>query len=613
MATFFPALNSVIKRMTGGEKRFARKLEQALEDDYLCWFDSPQGRQRRYPDFIVLHPGRGLLFLEVKDWKLNTIRTATHQHFALITHTGLQHVTNPLEQARQYTYTVVNRLQSDPQLQQSSGQYQGKLAFPYGFGVVFPNITRLQLQQSELDRLLPEHLVICKDEMAPSVDAEAFQERLWHMFNYRFGNRLTLPQIDRIRWHLFPEVRVEVSQQTLFDDDTPDVFIPDIIRVMDLQQEQLARSLGEGHRVIHGVAGSGKTMILGYRSLYLARLLNKPILVLCFNITLAAKLRSYTASKGVADKVQVYHFHDWCSLQLKTYHVDVKPGSEPFFERQVTAVIDAIENSCIPRAQYGAILIDEAHDFEPDWLKLITGMVDPETNSLLLLYDDAQSIYQRNGLGFTLSSVGIQARGRTTILKLNYRNTRQILQFAYDFAQNYLTEQETDEDHLPLVRPESGGNHGPHPELRQFNTKMDETRFIVRCLKNWHEKGRSWRDIAVVYRNRSIGSRVAAALTAADIPVTLTHDRAAKTAYDPEQDRVSLLTMHSSKGLEFATVIVAGAGELLTDEAGLAQEVRLLYIAMTRAMEQLLITTNGSNTLVDQLHKTAEEQLVGHA
>ena len=44
--------------------------------------------------------------------------------------------------------------------------------------------------------------------------------------------------------------------------------MPDIVRAMDLQQEQLARSMGEGHRVIHGVAGSGKTMILGYRARY---------------------------------------------------------------------------------------------------------------------------------------------------------------------------------------------------------------------------------------------------------------------------------------------------------------------------------------------------------
>lgn len=68
--------------------------------------------------------------------------------------------------------------------------------------------------------------------------------------------------------------------------------VPDILRVMDLQQEQLARSLGDGHRVIHGVAGSGKTMILGYRAELLAKAANKPILVLCYNEPLAANLAS---------------------------------------------------------------------------------------------------------------------------------------------------------------------------------------------------------------------------------------------------------------------------------------------------------------------------------
>ncbi|MBA1332988.1 hypothetical protein QQ73_18630, partial [Candidatus Endoriftia persephone str. Guaymas] len=72
-----------------------------------------------------------------------------------------------------------------------------------------------------------------------------------------------------------------------------------IVKIMDIQQEQLARSLGEGHRVIHGVAGSGKTLILGYRCLHLAQVMSKPILVLCFNITLAAKLRAFISAKGI--------------------------------------------------------------------------------------------------------------------------------------------------------------------------------------------------------------------------------------------------------------------------------------------------------------------------
>ncbi len=104
---------------------------------------------------------------------------------------------------------------------------------------------------------------------------------------------------------------------------------------MDIHQEQLARGLGDGHRVIHGVAGSGKTLILEFRAEVLAELLNKPVLVLCFNITLAAKLRSHMRSKGIADKVHVHHFHEWCGEQLRTHQVDVAEGDKPVWERQV--------------------------------------------------------------------------------------------------------------------------------------------------------------------------------------------------------------------------------------------------------------------------------------
>ena len=132
------------------------------------------------------------------------------------------------------------------------------------------------------------HLLICQDEMLEDADPEAFQERLWGMFNHSFDRVLTLPELDRIRWHLYPEIRID--NLDLFPQDAPDaVSVPDIVRVMDIEQEQLARGLGEGHRVIHGVAGSGKTLILGYRSEVLADLLNKPVLVLCFNITPGGK------------------------------------------------------------------------------------------------------------------------------------------------------------------------------------------------------------------------------------------------------------------------------------------------------------------------------------
>jgi len=80
MAQIIPTLNQhTLARMQSGEKRVVRRLQEFLEDDYLVWYDIPVGKNRRYPDFIVLHPSRGLLFLEVKDWKPDTLRKITQQ------------------------------------------------------------------------------------------------------------------------------------------------------------------------------------------------------------------------------------------------------------------------------------------------------------------------------------------------------------------------------------------------------------------------------------------------------------------------------------------------------------------------------------------------------
>ncbi|MFK5950527.1 MAG: 3'-5' exonuclease [Methylococcales bacterium] len=611
MAEIIPPLNQqTLSRMTAGEKRLARRLEALLEDDYLVWYDIPVGKNRRYPDFILLHPSRGLLFLEVKDWKPETIKKISKADVTLQTNNGLVTKPHPLEQARQYTYAVIDKLSCDPQLKQVNDKYKGNLIMPYGWGVVFTNITRNQIKKAIPDdvreSLLPDHLMIYKNEMTEKADAEQFQEQLWGMFNYQFGGKLTLPQIDRIRWHLFPEVRINNDDQVDFfasadEDDQSrgqpvDKSLPDIIKIMDIQQEQLARSLGDGHRIIHGVAGSGKTMILGFRCLYLAQALSKPILVLCFNITLAAKLRHFISAKGIGGQVQIYHFHDWCGQQLKTYHVELVPSDKPVYERQVESVIAAVDKGTIPRGQYGALLIDEGHDFDATWLKLVVQMVDPVTDSLLMLYDDAQSIYKnRTALGFSLSSVGIQAQGRTTILKLNYRNTREILDFAYTFAKQYFDTHTADDDHIPLIEPEAAGSSGAVPVVKKLSSFKSEVEYTTACIKKWHEDGVRWGDMAVLYVSSHQGEKMAKCLKDEEIPHAWLKAKAAKSQYDAANDKVTVLTIHSSKGLEFSRVIIIGVGSMKDSKEQLHQSARLLYVGMTRAQNCLLMTTSASN------------------
>ncbi|MET0332141.1 MAG: 3'-5' exonuclease [Dyella sp.] len=614
MATLTPSLSSCKARMTSGERRFAERLEQKLEDDYLIWYDVPVGLKQRRPDFAVFHPRRGMLVLEIKDWKAETIQHADLTQFTLITERGLTKQNHPLLQARACMLEINVVLERDPALRYPPGsRYAGKLIMPWGFGVVLANISRKQFIDGGLDGVIPSHLAICRDEMYETAEPEEFQERLWAMFPQVFPVALSLPQIDRIRWHLFPEIRVEPGsgQFGLFDttsETSAPLHIPDLIKVMDSQQEQLARSLGDGHRVIHGVAGSGKTMILGFRAMHLARELAKPILVLCYNKTLAGRLEQLIGERGLSERIQVYNFHKWCRRMLDAYHVELpEKGTANYFDQLIERVIAGVERGQIPRDQYGAVLIDEGHDFEPDWYKLIVQMVDPATNALLVLYDDAQNIYGKaDRRKFTWKDVGVQAQGRTTILKLNYRNTLEILSVARGFANELLSARDGGEDGVPLIAPQSAGRRGAVPELIRVGTAAAQLDMLIAQLREEHERGRPWSDMAVIFRNQWEGEKLHEALQRVDMPSRLAEGNG-KSSLFVINDAVKLVTMHSSKGLEFPLVIIPGLGSLPKPGKDEAEEARLLYVAMTRATERLVMIHHDDSIFSQRIRVSINE------
>lgn len=619
MAILLTERSSRFRQITSGERRLTERLQDKLEDDYLVWYDAPIGRKRLHPDFIILHPSRGLFVLEVKDWKLSTIQEITPSTVTLLTDDGVKEEKNPLEQARDYAIAIKELLERDKFLVQPEGRYQGKLAFPYSYGVVLTNITRRVFEsQPALMGAIEPNLVICKDEMTESVDAGEFQQRLWDFCTYEFGEPLTAEQIDRVRWHIFPELRPS-EQRNLIGEDEPEaeMVIPDLIKIMDLQQEQLARSLGDGHRIIHGVAGSGKTLILAYRCQRLLEEVTKPILVLCFNVPLAARLRQMLHARGISDRqVAVRHFHRWCSDLLRKHNLP-KPSwnqfqGETYTEKLVQRVIQAVENGSIPAGQYGAVLIDEGHDFQPEWLKLVVQMIDPETQSLLLLYDDAQNLYgEKKKKTFSFKSVGIQAQGRTTILRVNYRNTAEVLAVAYKFAKEFLTTTEADDEDAPvLIQPQTAGRRGVKPELVYLPDFRQETEYLVKRAKQLSERGTAWNEMAILYRSKFMGEQICQQFEQAQLPIEWVSRDNDSRNYDADAPSVKLITMHSSKGLEFPVVFVPGIGFLPNSQSTPAEEARLLYVAMTRAIDRLVMTCDRKSEFVIKV-ETALERVKG--
>ncbi|WP_179947957.1 3'-5' exonuclease [Thiomonas intermedia] len=634
MATLIPALGSCVSRMTPGERRTAERLEQKLDADYLLWYDVAVGPRHQHPDFVVMHPRRGILILEVKDFRLSTLIQANKQTWDIHGELGPKTIPNPLEQARQYAHQVVHALERDPQLVQPEGRHQGKLAFPWSYGVVLPNITRAQFDKAELAHAIEPHRVICQDEMIEAVEPEALQSRLWDMFPFMMGGVMSLPQMDRVRWIMFPEVRVQVQDQ-LFDDTDEAAELPSIMRVMDLQQEQLARSLGDGHRVIHGVAGSGKTMLLGYRAEHLAKAqtaASKPILILCFNEPLARQLARVMAAKGIADRVHAVHFHKWCRQQLVAYGQDLPDNNQSVTDKMadmVQRVITGVDRRQIPSGQYQAVLIDEGHDFAPEWLRLVVQMVNPATNSLLVLFDDAQSIYERTlkSKNFSFKSVGIQAQGRTTILKINYRNTRQILQTASLVAAEHvyphapplrgslppkgadpawggpapdrlLTAEAQDDDGVPLLKPVSCGRDGEAPLIIRLPTLREEVAQVAELLATAHREGHAWADMAILCRHHSEMDLCAEFLRKRKLPHQV---RKHSGEFNPAHDSIKVITLHASKGLEFPVVALVGAGRMPAEGEDEREEARLFYVGATRATQRLVIGASGNGKFAARL------------
>src|ERR1700758_3233342 len=141
MAKLTPSRNSCLARMQAGEKRFSERLEQKLEDDYLLWYDVPIGPRQTKPDFVVFHPARGLLVLEVKDWKPESIGGADKTQFTLITGSGAVKKNNPLLQARACAQEIKTMLERDPALRHPDGhRHEGHLIMPWAYGVVLSSI-----------------------------------------------------------------------------------------------------------------------------------------------------------------------------------------------------------------------------------------------------------------------------------------------------------------------------------------------------------------------------------------------------------------------------------------------------------------------------------------
>lgn len=260
---------------------------------------------------------------------------------------------------------------------------------------------------------------------------------------------------------------------------------------------------------------------------------------------------------------------------------------------------EQLEQGRVP-SPFDSVLVDEVQDLQPSAIQLLAALGGKGRDGLLLVGDAGQRIYPG---GFSLRSLGIDVRGRSRVLRINYRTTAQIQRAADRLlgatADDLDEGSETRRGTTSLLR-------GPDPTLRGFATDAEELAFIAATIRRLVEGGLALREIAVFARTRKLGEKLRDGLREDGLSAQFLGE-GDEDAAEGAEPGVHVSTMHGAKGLEFKAVFVAACDERripnayvleqLDDpaerELALAQERSLLYVSMTRARDEVFVTWSG--------------------
>jgi hypothetical protein len=628
------------KSQTSGEKRVESLLIQLSGKGKHYFVAEPSIPSRDgtlHPDFIVGCWEQGVAVIEVKDW-LQFLADSDAEQVSIKQANGTKKTfTNPGKTAWNYATAVADILQRDPTLL-ATFRGQEKLCFPWQEVVIFPNIHQEKLNQLMQLRVLPDGIALGRESLR---NLDTFEAALKSL-PWRFTMNKPLKQIqqDSIRVILKPTLRVGETG----------VLSP----LQELLSEE-AISVAEDNnlRLVRGIAGSGKSLVLERRVRFVRE--KQPelkLLVMAFNEQLEKNLRLRIDD----DTVEVHTFHSVCARIIRTANRDWRGPSSlrgwlqhywgGYIEEQGMSVdfvseeigwrkdIDLIDNMKylvskragrgVPLIEekrqiineifddyrkyqdglrlknqlwedwhdvpalamralkenpnhdllgfYDVILLDEAQDFAPTWIAVVRKLL-REGGTLFICDDPTQSLFRQ----FSWKQKGIEVRGRTRILRVPFRSTREI-----NLAAHALVEADallgTSPDIVKPLLDSPDIQTGKMPLLASCSKKDVEERFVQREIEELCASGISGDQIAILCHNGK------------DID---------RWAWMKNKYGITVMSFDKMKGLEYRAVFLPGLEtafvikDKLNREHNISKNRQRVFTGMTRARQLLALSHLG--------------------
>ena len=251
---------------------------------------------------------------------------------------------------------------------------------------------------------------------------------------------------------------------------------------------------------------------------------------------------------------------------------------------------------------YAHVVVDEGQDFSDNAFRLLRALAGKERpDDLFIVGDSHQRIYRNRPV---LSKCGINVRGRSSILKINYRTTEEIRKYAFALLQGIAFDDL--DDGVDVGDRCQSLTHGEKPIIRNFKDAGKELQFIIDEIKKLKNGGVSLSNICVVARTKKLVDDYIAQFTKVGI-------RSYAIRRNKKDDRslegLRVATMHRVKGLEFQYVFVAAVNkrivplysainrtDAISEAETMTAEKSLLYVALTRAQKGVYVTSYGKKS-----------------
>lgn len=418
---------------------------------------------KRPPDVLLCHPDVGILVIEVKGYLLDIIQ-GIEAGKVFIREEGYNRPRDPFAQSSEAMYNIKNEVERILRQQR---------AMPlFNFMAAFPNISESDWSARGYDKALPSGQLLFKEHVEST-------RRLKQRISMLVRESLAESRKDKplTADHIQVVERVLGKSSTINESRPPRAWVDErklgayvdemaaLDKYFSAEQQELSRLRVEGHpRLIRGVAGSGKTVVLAEM---VARLVHRKavqpddmfsrapakvrVAVVCFNRALVPfiqrKIRDSYKQQTVealpSDTVLVTHLNGLMTdLNRQGVWNYIPIPQVPDSTQRATMYREQLRQFAIQNPEwyeallYDAIFVDEGQDFVPEEYQLLLDLVKthPQTGekTLVVFYDDAQNLYARPRPNWKQIGIDVQRGDRARVMKECFRNTREIVELAFN-------------------------------------------------------------------------------------------------------------------------------------------------------------------------------------